>query len=411
VVVQLPMAKRARRLEPAAAPVPRATASDGSAGCPPVAAAAADDEGEAAGAEGFAALAAVQAAPGDDPAGDAVAALDDATAWERCDQWPFEPLCAELRCSLFQPRWQRRHGAALGLRAVLRAHAATAGAVGGVSARVRDELRAQWLQDCALRLICVLSLDRFGDWAAGDKVVAPVRETAAQALAVLLQPMTAAAAAQVAQALLVMARQPTWEVRHAAMLGLKYLLAVRTDLLPTLLPQAAEALRAALADDHDDDVRCVAAEALGGVAARVGTLLSPGALGAVLGALWDVLLELDELTSSAAHVMTTLSAYCACLPYSALSTFGEDEGEGEGEGGGEGEGKDGGKGGGGGASSLATVVPRLWPFWRHPSATARAAAIRTLEALLNAISERRAAGAPALCIWHVVLALVAVGRL
>lgn len=219
VVVQLPMAKRARRLEPAAAPTPRATASDGSAGCPPVAAAAADGEGEAAGAEGFAALAAVQAASGDDPAGDAVAALDDATAWERCDQWPFEPLCAELRCSLFQPRWQRRHGAALGLRAVLRAHAATAGAVGGVSARVRDELRAQWLQDCALRLNCVLSLDRFGDWAAGDKVVAPVRETAAQALAVLLQPMTAAAAAQVAQALLVMARQPTWEVRHAAMLG------------------------------------------------------------------------------------------------------------------------------------------------------------------------------------------------
>eukprot|EP00900_Chrysochromulina_parva_P022895 jgi/Chrpa1/5239/Chrysochromulina_OHIO_Genome00015905-RA len=78
VVVQLPMAKRARRLEPAAAPAPRATASDGSAGCPPVAAAAADDEGETAGAEGFAAL----TASGDDPAGDAVAALDDATAWE-----------------------------------------------------------------------------------------------------------------------------------------------------------------------------------------------------------------------------------------------------------------------------------------------------------------------------------------
>ena len=215
VVVQLPMAKRARRLEPTAAPTPRATASDGSAGSPSVAAAAADGEGEAAGAACCAAPAAVQAASVDDPAGDAVAAVDDATAWERCDQWPFEPLCAELRCSLFQPRWQRRHGAALGLRAVLRAHAATAGVVGGVSARVRDELRAQWLQDCALRLICVLSLDRFGDWATGDKVVAPVRETAAQALAVLLQPMTAAAAAQVAEALLAMARQPTWEVRHA----------------------------------------------------------------------------------------------------------------------------------------------------------------------------------------------------
>ena len=62
---------------------------------------------------------------------------------------------------------------------------------------------------------------------------------AAEVWASIERRLTAAAAAQVAQALLVMARQPTWEVRHAAMLGLKYLLAVRTDLLPALLPQAA----------------------------------------------------------------------------------------------------------------------------------------------------------------------------
>ena len=39
----------------------------------------------------------------------------------------------------------------------------------------------------------------------------------------------------------------------------------------------------------------MAAEALGGVAARVGTLLPSQTLSRVLGALWDSLLNLDEL--------------------------------------------------------------------------------------------------------------------
>lgn len=77
------------------------------------------------------------------------------------------------------------------------------------------------------------------------------------------------------------------QVRHSAMLGLKYTLAVRTDLLPTLLPLAAVSLGTALADE-DDDVRCVAAEALGGVASSVGAFLGSEQLGDLLGALWDV---------------------------------------------------------------------------------------------------------------------------
>lgn len=38
-----------------------------------------------------------------------------------------------------------------------------------------------WLEDVGLRLLCVLALDHFGDFL-GDQVVAPVRETCAQAL-------------------------------------------------------------------------------------------------------------------------------------------------------------------------------------------------------------------------------------
>ena len=40
-------------------------------------------------------------------------------------------------------------------------------------------LRSKWLEDCAVRLVCVLALDHFGDYV-GDRAVAPVRETCAQ---------------------------------------------------------------------------------------------------------------------------------------------------------------------------------------------------------------------------------------
>ena len=62
----------------------------------------------------------------------------------------------------------------------------------------------------------MLALDRFGDWAGGAKVTAPVRETAAQALSVLLRAMDAAGATQVAEALLAMQAREVWEVRHGS---------------------------------------------------------------------------------------------------------------------------------------------------------------------------------------------------
>jgi hypothetical protein len=44
-----------------------------------------------------------------------------------------------------------------------------------------EECHQQWLEDISLRLLCVLALDRFGDFVS-DQVIAPVRETCAQAL-------------------------------------------------------------------------------------------------------------------------------------------------------------------------------------------------------------------------------------
>lgn len=44
-----------------------------------------------------------------------------------------------------------------------------------------EESHQAWLEDLAVRLVCVLALDRFGDFVS-DQVVAPVRETCAQTL-------------------------------------------------------------------------------------------------------------------------------------------------------------------------------------------------------------------------------------
>lgn len=46
-----------------------------------------------------------------------------------------------------------------------------------------EENHQLWLEDLTLRLLCVLALDRFGDFIS-DQVVAPVRETCAQCLGI-----------------------------------------------------------------------------------------------------------------------------------------------------------------------------------------------------------------------------------
>jgi TATA-binding protein-associated factor len=87
-------------------------------------------------------------------------------------------------------------------------------------------------------------MDRFSDYVS-DQVIAPVRESATQALAALLIHMPASSVRRVHGILLDMIKQdfPTkskqnkrepayvWQVRHAGLLGLKYEVAVRQDLI------------------------------------------------------------------------------------------------------------------------------------------------------------------------------------
>lgn len=61
-------------------------------------------------------------------------------------------------------KWEARHGAAIGLREVLKKHGVSVGKKAGISKEESQQEHADSLEDCAIRLICVLGLDKFGDF-------------------------------------------------------------------------------------------------------------------------------------------------------------------------------------------------------------------------------------------------------
>ena len=86
---------------------------------------------------------------------------------ETCSEandWPFNALCELLMIDLFDLNWTIRHGAAMGLREVVRVHGGGAGRVQGKSRKENNVLNRKWLDDLACRLCCIFMLDRFGDY-------------------------------------------------------------------------------------------------------------------------------------------------------------------------------------------------------------------------------------------------------
>ncbi|KAL0312286.1 UNVERIFIED_CONTAM: TATA-binding protein-associated factor BTAF1 [Sesamum radiatum] len=239
----------------------------------------------------------------------------------------------------------------------------------------------------------------FGDYVS-DQVVAPVRETCAQALGAVLKYMHPALVQETLNILLQMQRRPEWEIRHGSLLGIKYLVAVRQflcidlatkasnwhqemlhDLLGPVLPACKTGL-----EDPDDDVRAVAAEALIPTSAAI-VSLKGSILHSIIMLLWDILLDLDDLSPSTSSVMNLLAEIYSQeqmipktfgtfgpteKPELDLNEIGQTDDLEE------------------GMSSLenpymlSTLAPRLWPFMRHSITSVRLSAIRTLERLLDA---------------------------
>ncbi|XP_078007124.1 TATA-binding protein-associated factor 172 isoform X5 [Phascolarctos cinereus] len=277
---------------------------------------------------------------------------DNSSLFEETNEWPLESFCEELCNDLFNPSWEVRHGAGTGLREILKAHGKSGGKIGDSTLEEMIQQHQDWLEDLAIRLLCVFALDRFGDFVS-DEVVAPVRETCAQTLGVVLKHMNETGVHRTVDVLLKLLTQEQWEVRHGGLLGIKYVLAVRQDVIKTLLPKVLTKIIEGL-QDLDDDVRAVAAASLVPVVDSLVHLQSQK-VPFIINTLWDALLELDDLTASTNSIMTLLSSL---LTYPEVQQCSIQQ-------------------------SLTVLVPRVWPFLHHTISSVRRAALETLFTLLS----------------------------
>ncbi|KAJ9125342.1 hypothetical protein QFC22_000302 [Naganishia vaughanmartiniae] len=234
--------------------------------------------------------------------------------------------------------WEARHGSSLALRDLVRLHGESYGMQDDCTEAQNKRLHETALGSVAAVILEMLAQDRFGDFV-GDQVVAPVREAGSQALASLMRHLDLRSIADIHSVLLHMILQEwiskraaegnrnvpairyIWELRHAGLLGLKYELAVRPDLISgevlgmdgdesqAYMDGVLQSSLLGLAD-ADDDVRAVAAACLLPIADIITERLAPEGLSQLLDVLWNTFLEdSDELNSSIASVMELLSKY------------------------------------------------------------------------------------------------------
>lgn len=281
---------------------------------------------------------------------------DGTGSWGDATDWPLETFCSKLFVDLFNPKWEKRHGAATALRELLRTHSTGAGKSIYMTQVEMQKNHELWLEDAALRLLCVLALDRFGDFVS-DQVIAPVRETCAQVLGTVLKEMPKEKVMNTVDVLIKFVQQKDWEVRHGGLLGLKYLAVVREDLIqdfiPTVLPYILDGMK-----DTCEDVGAVSASILIPIASHLPKLLTKIQINEILMLLWDLLLDQDELASACNSFMGLLAAILS-LPGVANWIATE---------------------------SLPSLVPRLWPFLSHSTTSVRKATLQTLKTLTQPVA-------------------------
>jgi len=371
-------------------------------------------------------------------------------------EWPFTSFVEILMIDLFSSQWEYRHGAALSLIPLLKIQGSGAAKSVGATRSRNSEQHQLWMEDIGLRLICLLSLDRFGDYV-GDQVIAPVRETAAQAISLVGRWLEPRGVQHILSIFHQMVEQKNvsshpprgyaWQVRHAGLLGMKYLVAVKNDMLrtspkrdpdellmkphiedPTMKPDVTpkpndhtEEAKPTLAlnpdclndvdvkptlnleahsncvdssgqqhmsdgksspdspsraqpvvllsiitsssliglRDQDDDVRAAASGALLPVTDLIVELL-PARLNELLEVLWEALgSSKDDLSSSVGNIMDLLAkliTYPTVLGQLSLAL---------------------------GGHTLPSLIPRLFPFFRHTISSVRLSVVKTIHVFLK----------------------------
>lgn len=311
--------------------------------------------------------------------------------------------------NLFDPAWEVRHGASLGLREIIKHQAIGAGRVYNKTKKENDYRNKRTLEDLTVRLLSVFAMDRFGDYVS-DTVVAPVRENTAQVLAALLKYLDDELTLETYTSLCELIEQPQqqelqikseminelkgvkqnsnkpmtiWEAKHGGLLGLRYFVSIKTDLLLSnkdILTKTSQIVLSCLCSQGDDDVQTVAAATLVPITGAIVEQSSKLLLKELVEILWTVLGDgRDDLSAATGAIMDLLAKLCQheeILNVMKEMSFNiklesddlDDKMDIE----------EGNKN-----WDFSNLVPRLYPFLRHSISSVRKAVLRTLLAFLE----------------------------
>lgn len=276
--------------------------------------------------------------------------IDIDRAYENLNEWPFERICKDFKEELNDSAWIIRHGAAIGLREILKFHARSAGKSAGLTDEQQQNAHYKWHIDCSIRLLQLLILDRFSDFS-DDVTVSPVRETAAQVLAIVYTCLNDTYLSKILDILIILMSQSKWEVRHSGLLALKYLFAVKPDFITKHIDKVMP-LTIKLIGNHEDDVRMAAGEALLS-SVKAGIPFKAEYIESLYNELWPALNDLDEVSSSTKVIMELLSElYSRNIFVDRVDSTSENR--------------------------VIELIPKLWVFFRHNVKTVRKAALDTL---------------------------------
>jgi len=269
--------------------------------------------------------------------------------WE---EWPFNWIYSKLVVLMFDDSWESRHGSCMAIKSVIKYHGNSIGKIKNAS---NNEYRHEcYLNDLAIRLISVIALDRFADFVS-DQVVAPVRESCAQALSVLTTFMKPKNVERVIKVLSYLRKKDDWGLRQSAIVTLQYIIAVKTDILSEILPLCLDDLIAGMYD-LDGDVKSSAAKSF---MPTIDLLISydkyKDTVVSLVKVLWDSLLEYDDLTASTQSVMSLLSEVIKAVPNKSTVL----------------------------GANTENLASRLSPFFVHVDEKVRRAAVNTYSTVLE----------------------------
>lgn len=258
--------------------------------------------------------------------------------------WPLNSFYAWLLEQIFQPSWEHRHGAVTALRDLLK---------GQQSSLNTHENNITMLEDLSVRLLSLIILDRFADYVS-DEVVAPIRETSAQILSLICNsfPDQPQCSALLINLLRLIELKGRWEVRHGALLTLKYTFNLRKEIPEDLRVPCIQTLRRCL-QDESDDVVATAANALLPLVTNYESIVIDCAPG-IIQELISLLASMDDLNTAASSIMNLLAKLLSCNSAEKFNL------------------------------SFAQVLPKIFPFCRHQTIPFRLAATQTVMKIIEA---------------------------